>query len=576
MMPNGVRFIGGLWYVDGDDAEGRKKAGLLWRKLMVRLAGTHLPYLEAALVNLREWWQQWHGHEGEYQAEVAADAFESEILIPYDLAALGWARKGFDSWEGGGEFNDGLVLVEDYKVFITSQLNSTEELPKLASFLDKIEPRQWVFLPEDMKMWVEWDGAGGGDQVLDHLGDGAEGMQRWAELKIQRVWKQFRDKVCEKGGGRFSDSESGKMPGWVREWCEKRKLKLSEENPCMALLRNLRTENRRRKLWKRVAVALGVVLLAGVVIIGTVQYAQELKAFESAKARLKQTTGGELEKLADLEADLKLGGGGMFFRSQWNALRFEIMSRLDEELEGLKREAETQKRHGHYLDAARVCVRIAVCLRQRGEDSGEWEDKERKCRDLEQELAERLERAKTFLEASDYEAARKELNALERLVADEARAEQKLIIRERVNWEPQLVKRFENLKRLANPSRTIGDWQRALDDLNALEKDLKEHPAVAVPSRSDLAEQRRVLERRLKTWNDVNTIYEVSLDMLKSATPVSMKRRKNELTKNLEACLDRLDGIYNENGGQPCGGPKMENLYQEINQTLIKLREAGK
>lgn len=590
MLWNG-KIIGGLWYVDQDDADHRLEKGKLWRKLTVRLAGTLAPQQDAALVHLRGWWEKWHPKE-EYDAESAEAAFEREVLSAYKLGAIDWKLKGLDSWNGG--LKDGAILVPEKKrgdkrggtpgtnllALVLKDLAKPDgsksatdaNLLALAKFLDGIGMACWAFLPEDMDKWgglpkdkEAWAAYGnsGSEELLDRL-ESRDDMTKWVENRKQSVLKQFCKKIAEKNGLKL-----------VLKWCERQADALNADKPCENLLLELKAEANRR-FWRQVLrvgmAVLGVFALLGAGIWGWGLYQQEVQSFELYQQRLEEAGNGALEKLTALETDLEAGSGGVFLRKQWKSLRFEVMNRLDEELEDLTKKIEKLQKRGQYLDAAEICARIGACLRQRVGDSSEWEEKERRYRTQDRELDDQMAQVETLLNARDYASARRKLNELDQMAMDELRKQRKKEMRERLNCEPLFWERWEKIQEQAAPNKNLADWRRALRELNEMEPDMASHPAVVLPTTEAMVNQRNALEKRLGTWSNVNTLCGATFKKWTAASPAGRQQLRVEVIRDLERCLEDLDGIYNENGGQPCGGAEMEKLYKDINQALSRLQ----
>lgn len=565
MLWNGI-IIGNLWYVDQDDAE-RLEKGMLWRKLRVRLAGTLGPQQEAALVNLKGWWKQ--HHEGAYLSEPARSAFESEVFSLYGLESIGWKIEGICSWNG--EIGDGLILVAYPKPKSQKHFLSLVDLDLLKQFLDRVGSEKWALLPEDMGLWLKGGGNEGIDWLLDHL-ESAEMMAEAANRRREAVWKKFCAQVYKNGKGKYFNLISNQVPQWARNMCEG--MDWTVARPCNTLLSNLVAKKKleaQRVRWKRVLILLGAVFLLGAGIWGAVEYSQASKSVAALRQQLEGIDAGELEKLTAFETDLKASGGSVFLGKQYRALRFDLLNRLEEELEEQKREVKNLLKRGCYEEAANVCARVVACQQQRGEDSSEWEKMERQYRAQEQDLENRLAHVNDLMNAGNYESARRELSEFDRLVVDEFRQQQKKELRERLNWEPQLRKEWEAIQKLAAPGKTLDDWQRALRELKEIKSDIALHPAVVLPTAEAMAEQQKALERRWGTWINANKLCGSTLKQWLEASPSDQKQLRDEVVRNLERCLDDLDGIYDENGGQPCGGAKMEKLYNAINDFRSKL-----
>lgn len=566
MLWNGI-IIGGLWYVDQDDAE-RMEKGMLWRKLHVRLAGTLGPQQEAALVNLKGWWKQ--HHEGAYLSEPARTAFESEVFSLYGLESIGWKIEGICSWNG--EIGDGLILVAYPKSDNIQQFVPIAYLDFLTQLLDGMGSAKWALLPENDGLWLKGECNEGIDWLLDHL-ESTELMVQAANTRREAAWKKFCAQVYRIGNGKYFDLVSNQVPQWARDMCEG--MDWTVARPCNTLLSKLlakKNEVDQSARWKRVLILLGVVFLLGAGIWGAVGYSRASKSVAALRQQLEGIDAGELEKLTAFETDLKACGGGVFFGKRYRSLRFDVLNRLEEGLEEQKTEVGKLRKHGRYLDAAGVCARVVACQQQRGVDSAEWVEMESRCRAQEQELEERLAHVNDLMNAGNYESARRELSEFDRLVVDEVRQQRKKELRERLNWEPQLRKEWEAIQKQAAPSKTLDDWRHALSGLDAVETALQSHPAVVLPTTEIIADQREVLETRLRTWTDVNKLCGATIKQWTAASSADRKQLRGKVVRNLEKCLDDLNDIYDENDGQPCGGAGMTKLYENINHFLRLLQ----
>lgn len=587
-MPCVGKIIGGMWYVDRDDVEGRLPDGRLWRKLHVRLSGTTGPQRVAALINLRGWWEKWHGSDGAYDSEIAFGAFEEEVISAFGLAGVGWELKGCDSWNGGRD--DGALLVAAENAEKKGGRKKGifgADLLEVARFLDGLWPGYWEFLPEDMNKWdnlpkdtKEWAayGRGGGEELFDRLGS-RDDMAQWTEVRRLAVWKRFCDRVCQKRDGRYFICPNPRLtPQWVLEWCEERMGAIPEEKtPSENLLWALEAEQKRRTVLsarKRRLVFAGVGLfllgLVGAASWCAVRSSQEEKAFRVLQERLSESA--ELEKLMKLETDLKSDGGGLFLRKERKSLCLEVMNRVDEALDAQTKAAEQKRKRGDYEEAARLCDRIGACLEARGEDSSDWTKKGKTFRERGKKLDDNLKRAKEFLDGQNYTRAKDELDELERMVekGDESRRQRMKEMRKRVHWEPQLLKKWEAIQTQAASDKTLDDWRAAQRSLNELAEVRASAPmSVEFPILDDIEDIREVLEARLGAWEKANKLYEAArVRWAGAATPAAKARVRDEVRAKLESCLDMLNGIYDENGRQPCGGPEMGELYEKVNQKL--------
>lgn len=571
MLWNGI-IIGGLWYVDQDDTE-RLEKGMLWRKLRVRLVGTLGPQQEAALVNLKGWWKQ--HHEGAYQSEAAKAAFECEVFSLYGLESIGWKIEGVSNWKNGGEIGDGLILVAYPKPKSKKQFLSIGDLDLLKQFLDREGSEKWALLPEDMGLWLKGGGNEGIDWLLDYL-ESAEMMAEAANSRREAVWKKFCAQVYRNGNGKYFWLVSNQVPQGTRDMCEG--MDWTVARPCNTLLCNLVkkfVDGEKRAHQKRMLILLGALFLLGVGIWGAVEYSRASKSIAALRQQLEGIAGGEMEKLTALETDLKASGGGVFLGKQYRALRFDLLNRLEEGLEEQKTEVKNLLKRGRYVEAANICGRVVACQQQRGEDRAEWVEMENQYRAQEQNLENRLAHVNDLMNAGNYESARRELSEFDQLVVDEVRQQQKKELRERLNWEPQLRKEWEAIQKLAEPGKTLDDWRHALRGLDAVDTALQPHPAVMLPTADSIAAQRKVLETRLKRWNDAKKLYNEARELYddsRVAFGVAQQQRlRDEAIGKLESCLDNMDALFNENGGQPCGGAELEMLYKAINQSLSKL-----